>query len=526
MHHCIASLALAPFAALAIAQSPLTTTFVNNNGGAIGGAVYFDLDVTHAAGITITQIDLNGAPASGTLDILTIPGTRTGNQTNVAAWTGPSSLGNAITTLGAGVPSPCVLAVPLTLPFGAHGMALRANGFAHSYTNGTGTNQNFSTSELALAAGEATNIAFGGAVFTSRVVNCSIHYTIGGGSGTVQATSTPYGTGCITQFGSFYENFAVPHDLGSSALTMFHTVNGNIVLPGFRTFVAPSANATVLALSDDSETTVALSAAMPVVGGTTSNLTVCSNGYVSVASGNGTGFTPSVATLLAAPETGWWCWHDYNPAAVGSGQIKFEEVAGIAYVTWDGVFDFGSSGPGSTFQLQFHLATGSVHFVWGTMSGLGNGHLIGYSPAGGSLDPGNRDISATLPGTFFVGAADITPLQLDVATRPIVNTVINLTTSNLTPNTIFTAVALGTFTFPNPIDLTGPGMAGCFQYHDILATYLYLPSGASSVVTPFLVPNMLGLHIQAQSYSYDPAANLTLLGVVSSRAFDLGIGDF
>ncbi|MDO8349321.1 MAG: hypothetical protein Q7T30_03720 [Planctomycetota bacterium] len=351
-------------------------------------------------------------------------------------------------------------------------------------------------------------------------------YTSPGGS--VFATATPYGAGCVANYTSFYEHFAGAHDLGNSAMTMVKNATGYTVRTGVTTYRAPSGTATVLTLTDDSQVAVALSAAMPVAGGTTSNLTVCSNGFVSVASGNGMPITPGAAVTLAAPQTAWWCHHDYNPAIVGGGRVKFEEAAGVAYVTWDGVWDYlgTTAANANTFQFQFELATGNVHFVWGTMSGLGNGHLVGYSPGGASADPGNRDLSATLPAAFPVGATDQAPLLLTINQRPIVNTTIHLTTSNITPTTPFGAVAFGIVPFGVPFDLAALGMAGCFQYHDVLATFLYLPLGASSVSTPWNVPNMVGLHIQAQSYNYDPAAGLTTIGAVSSRAYDLLLGDW
>lgn len=204
------------------------------------------------------------------------------------------------------------------------------------------------------------------------------------------ATNTNLGTGCIQSFASFYEDFvAGTLDLGNTSFSMLPTGNGYLVLQGIGSYVAPSGNATVLTLTDDSETSVTLSAPFPYPGGTTSSLTVCSNGYVSVASGNGTGFFPVVNTFLNAPQTGWWSWHDLNPAA--GGQVKFEEVGGIAYITWDNVRNFSgtTTADDNTFQLQFDTASGIVNFAYQTMSATGNGFLVGYSPGGPSNNPGS-----------------------------------------------------------------------------------------------------------------------------------------
>ncbi|MEO6593341.1 MAG: hypothetical protein ABIP94_01150 [Planctomycetota bacterium] len=49
---------------------------------------------------------------------------------------------------------------------------------------------------------------------------------------------------------------------------------------------------------------------------------------------------------------------------------------------------------GARNDLRFvRSATGTVAICWGAMSGLGTGHLVGYSPAGASLDPGNSNLS-------------------------------------------------------------------------------------------------------------------------------------
>jgi hypothetical protein len=234
-----------------------------------------------------------------------------------------------------------------------------------------------------------------------------------------------------------------------------------------------------------------------------------------------------VTTTLNAPQTGWWCHHDFNPAIVGSGQVKFEEVAGVAYVTWDGVWDFGgtSAANANTMQFLFDLASGNVTIVWGQMSNLGNGHLVGYSEGGASADPGGTDISAALPGSFVAGNFSTFPLGVD-SQLPIGGTVINVTTTNVPSSAPFGALLVGLTQFNPGIDLTGIGMAGCFQYNDALVTQLFLPGGANTVVTPFSVPNAPGLHLQMQSAVYAPAEGLTLLGAISSQGLDLGIGTY
>ena len=83
----------------------------------------------------------------------------------------------------ASAPSPGVIFVtPFSLAPGTYGLALVGDNFttgitmAHSYTNGTGTNQNTVSADgvITLDLGSATNAAFTGAPFTPRVWNGEI----------------------------------------------------------------------------------------------------------------------------------------------------------------------------------------------------------------------------------------------------------------------------------------------------------------------------------------------------------------
>ena len=342
------------------------------------------------------------------------------------------------------------------------------------------------------------------------------------------ARSSTYGTGCYARYGSFYENFATSgaFDLSNSAFTMIPAGGGYQIIQGYTQFVPPTAAAQPLTLTDDSETAVTLSQPFVHSTGVTTSLTVCSNGFVSVATGNGTGYTPAPATMLAAPQTGWWAQHDYNPTLAGSGQVKFEELGGIAYVTWDGVYDFGgtSAANANTFQYQFDLASGLVHVVFGTMSTLGNGRMVAYSPGGASADPNNMDISAALPLGFSLPSGDVVPLALATSARPIVGTSFSFNTTNIAPGTIFGATMLS-FVQINPgIDLGVFGAPGCAQYLTPDVTQVFFATGSTGTL-PFAIPNFasyVGLRLLAQSAAFTPGFNA--LGVWTSNGVDLLIG--
>lgn len=350
-----------------------------------------------------------------------------------------------------------------------------------------------------------------------------------GGSGTL-ATTTSYGQGCYQKNASFYQLFstAIAFDLANSGYSMVPGGGGYVVLPALAQFVAPSANAVALTLTDDSETAVTLAQPFTHSTGTTTSLTVCSNGFVSIATGNGTGYTPTVGTMLAAPQTAWWTQHDFNPAAAGSGQVKFEQIGGIAYITWDNVYDFGgtTAANANLFQYQFDCNSGIVHVIYGTMSSLGStGFLVGYSPGGASLDPGNTDISVALPASINLVSTDMAALAMNTSARPRIGTTLNIVTNNIQPGTFLGATLLG-FGQINPgVDLGFLGAPGCSQYLNPSTQIIFVSTGAS-YSQPLTIPNdpsYVGLVLYGQGAAF--TAGLNSLGVVLSNGIAMTIGN-
>lgn len=279
-----------------------------------------------------------------------------------------------------------------------------------------------------------------------------------------------YGDGCYpgyTGYGSFYEFFPTNAiDLANTSMSMLPIGNGYVVMPGVTAYVPP-VSPQVIALFDDDESQVSLSSAFVYPGGITNTLTVCSNGFVSVATGNTIDYWPDPLVFLDEPVTAFWSWHDFNPSAAGSGQVKFEEIGGVAYITWDGVYSYGTSNP-ETMQFQFDLNTGAVHVVWGQIGGAGNQFLVGYSAGGVSVDPGSIDLTAALPGTFTVYGADLsTQLVLKAAPSAVPGGAVNFTVSGIPdynpPSGLYLAAHILSYSpIPAPgIDLGFLGAAGC-----------------------------------------------------------------
>ena len=154
----------------------LTTLFARNNGGSAGGAVYFDVTIG-GTGLIITGFDTNAA-GSGRFgwEVFTRGVTYVGNTTSNLGWTSVAT-GSGV---GQGIDnaSPVTLNNPFVLDANTtYGMALVMGPEAgHDYTNGDGSNQNYSNSDLTLDLGAASNVPFTGNTFTPRVWNGTIYY--------------------------------------------------------------------------------------------------------------------------------------------------------------------------------------------------------------------------------------------------------------------------------------------------------------------------------------------------------------
>lgn len=173
-------LAIAALAASATAQCDLTTLFAANNGGSVGGAVYFDITVHQ--GTRITGFDVNTSVTAGNpigLTVYTIPGTYVGNSGNMGAWTQVGvDDGNAVAA-AANTPSTINLATPFVLTPGTYGVTLVGSGvggsFNHRYSNGGASNQFYSNSFYDLTLGGASNTPFAASLFSPRIWNGTVH---------------------------------------------------------------------------------------------------------------------------------------------------------------------------------------------------------------------------------------------------------------------------------------------------------------------------------------------------------------
>lgn len=494
----------------------LTTTFANDNGGTLGGAVYFELTCTAPAGLTITDLDLNFSSAAGTVGSIDLYLAANSSLPITQPW-GLTSSGPA-TSAGPGLPSNVVLTPPVRLGLGCTvGVALVANGLAHAYTNGSTFPQVYSTPELTLSAGQASNVPFTGAALQPRIVNTNIRYTNGGTCPSLGiATVTAQGAGCDASFASFYQEMApAAFDLSGGSLMMNHTGSGYTVQ--FAPGVAPVAVGlmsapTALALTDDSQ-----------IAAGTLGLRVGSNGWVALGAGNSNAFTPAVATLLGNPATAFYSWKDLNPSIVGSGQVQYEEAAPNARVTFDGVWSFGgtSAADANTIQFTYNATTGDMVMAWGPMAASGTNVLVGYSPGGPSATPSASDISGFALNPLTTGLGDVLPLSLTGVGRPVQGAAavpFQVTTGNIPAAALLHVGVIG-LSRPG-LPLAPFGAPGCFldASLDVLQGPAVGPFGGSFTWTalnlPALPPIFSGFEFHAQG---------AVLGVPNNTALGIGV---
>jgi predicted outer membrane repeat protein len=191
-------LLLAPLLAAAL-PAQLTTTFLSNNGGTAGGAVYFTLTCTDPAGVTITSLDLNFSASSTVGDVEIWLKCLDSLPHTAPDWTLVDTA-FAVAAVGVDLPTPVALTSGVQLDaFCSYGMALvNSSTLAHRYTSGSPpVALQYTAPGLVLDAGEASNAPFVGPAFTPRVVNTNIYYLSGSGGGNLAcACALPQGSGC------------------------------------------------------------------------------------------------------------------------------------------------------------------------------------------------------------------------------------------------------------------------------------------------------------------------------------------
>lgn len=351
-----------------------------------------------------------------------------------------------------------------------------------------------------------------------------------------------YGLGCYNKYVSFYEQFpAGTVDLGSGSpgVTVGQTmipngVGGYIVVNGVSGFHTPTSPDLLLA-DDAISTPQPLGFTFPYPGGSTTDVTVESNGQVWLQTPTHTSFIVSTGgvplttrgAVIAAFND------DFDPTpATGGGSIHFDSdpANGVAYITWLNVpiWNAAPSTPRQTNTIQVALFSNGTYEVRYQQLGTNDSWTlttVGFSPGANNKVPPPSDISAA----GFVTETDLDGLILSTDQRPVLGRTINLTTTAIPASSPFTFMFLSFIKNTSGSSLAGLGMPGCNLYAGDLLNLPIMSRvsfGNPSVTTPVVIPNnpaFVGVSMAAQSASYVPGVNA--LGFLSSNGMDLSLGN-
>jgi hypothetical protein len=366
------------------------------------------------------------------------------------------------------------------------------------------------------------------------------------GSGNVLATNTTLGAGCVRQFNSFYERFAdatlASTALSGNTLQLIPAGTGyqGVWLPGTASaFFVPPVAGTPLATADDGVVTYAItSGSFPTAQGPQSSVLVSGNGIVAWGGAamdypGSNSYTPTAPAFLNSTLGGLYAWHDYNVAEAGSGQILAEEVAGVLYITFNGVESYSTPAAvnPSTLQFQLDLASGVVRMVFVSIdsdatSAFGSGHLIGVSSPGTSANPGSIALATASAAQLLTQNPEVLPLALAATSRPVIGTNWNLTTSNV-PATGLIGVDVFGIADPGINDLFFLGAPGCGLRASLDATSAWFVAGATHTYSLAIPnsPSLVNLNLYTTSAVFQvPPVNA--FGAITSNGIQGKVGDF
>jgi len=341
-------------------------------------------------------------------------------------------------------------------------------------------------------------------------------------SGLLFASKSSVGSPCGTCTGTFYQQFptTAAFDLAGRSMTMT-LANGGYVVGEPASTYAPVAG-TNLALALNTQTTVNLPFSLPYPGGTTTQLVVHSSGYVSPGIPNASQITPTVTNFLAGQPRWAGLWALFNPQAASANNVWFEANATRAILSWNNVNLLSGTTP-SSFQMQFY-PNGTVQVLWQNLATSSFAALTGWTLGGNFSDPGNRDLSAQLAGTFATCDSPFDGLVLDTNAQPVLGSTIQWTLTRVPAGTGWGALMRSLTQALPPVDLSSAGMNGCFAHVVAPEATLFLSPGAS-VSLPEVLPNitaLMGVNLIGQAVTFNPGR--TQLGLVASNATVLSLG--
>jgi hypothetical protein len=364
---------------------------------------------------------------------------------------------------------------------------------------------------------------------------------------TPEATSAHWvksGEGCYFRPFAWYENFpasATPPDVQNTAQDWIFTGSNYIVTPSTATYVTPTGTSLTTsppAFSSSASWDDALSAVITLPftlnypGGSTTDITISSNGGVYLANvGNNTYETcgacyGAISSWRDQPARIAGYFHDLDPSAAGGIYYEVDPANTWVRITFADVPEWPVPTAINRIQITIN-SIGQITVVYGSLgnTGITNGNnaILGFTPGNGSTLPPPVDISAVMP--YATGDGRIPPvLKLDA--RPVLGTTFNIVTTNIDPATLFQLLSLGDTLTPFPISLGFLGMTDCFLHHNAPLLLTQFGPPAPDFVAPLNIPaNPVFFNAQLTAQAFPFALGENPFGLIASNGVCMRIGN-
>lgn len=350
----------------------------------------------------------------------------------------------------------------------------------------------------------------------------------GGYSTWSEASVARQGNGCYLVAKSFYELFPdlSQFDLSNTTLTLIPNGSGgyDVVRSAGATF-APH-GPTHLGLTDDDVAVMTLppgfGAGFPFPGGSTTVVSICSNGFVFLGNDLTPDFPDPLFMLiwLTGRLAPFWC--DLVPDPTNNVHYDVDPSGQAIYVTWNNVPTFTAGGVANV-QLMMQ-SNGLVQYRIGTCVGAPlDVALVGWSAGSSLADPGSIDLSTLT--SFSTSGPDQAPLELD-STLPYIGTALTTSAFNVPAAAPASIRMIATGPLPG-VDLGFLGAPGCALWIDP-GTAIDTQFGTLTPDVDFVVnvPNditLLGGVVYCQAAAFHAPANA--FGVLTSNQITLTIGN-
>jgi len=223
-------------------------------------------------------------------------------------------------------------------------------------------------------------------------------------------------------------------------------------------------------------------------------------------------------------------WADLVPDGATNTRNVFvhSPASGELDITWSNVPYFGVAGA-ITCQIALidNGTNDRIELRYSAVSTPNLASLVGFSPGGGAVDPGTRDLTA---GSFSTTATDLPGLSLAASPSPLLGSTVTYTVGNVRANASLSQILVNfNSSVPTPLSTIGIDAPGCL---------LHIPAAGSVGFSPLLLVNptatfqftlpvgasWAGVSLYLQALELAPAANPG--GVISSNGLQTRMNTF